>query len=146
MYSDVEIMQMYIQRNSNLQPASDCLSTGRYPLEWKKGDVVPVYLKGDKQQLIDKFLCCRYVGNILKSLYLEKCSDFYWQRSNIIKAVFKPGDSCMNQLPSEAHEICKFLDNAWKFEVCSYISQKLLIMYNIKVTTNGISGILTNFL
>ena len=35
---------------------------------------------------------------------------------------------------------------AWKFEVCSYISQKLLTIYTIKVATNGISRILIKFL
>ena len=26
----------------------DCLSTGQFPLEWKKGNIVPVYKKDDK--------------------------------------------------------------------------------------------------
>ena len=41
--------------NSICKPLSiifnDCLNKGKFPHEWKKANVVPVYKKGDKQRL-----------------------------------------------------------------------------------------------
>ena len=56
----------------------ECLRTGTLPLEWKKGNVVPIFKKGDKQiyknyrpvSLLPIF------GKFLKDLFLKKCFRF----------------------------------------------------------------------
>ena len=86
------------------------LSTGLFPLEWKKGNIVPVHQKGHKQVLKNyRRVSLLPVFNEMFSFLLE---------NNLVlpnQSGFKPGDSCINQLFSITHEIFQSSDE--EFEV-----------------------------
>ena len=92
----------------------ECLNTGLFPLEWKKTNLVPVYKKGDKQCLknyrpVSVLPIC---GKIFEKLIFNEMFKFF-NENNLIspkQSGFKPGDSCINQLPSITHEIYETLD------------------------------------
>ena len=91
-----------------------CLDHGKFPEEWKKANVVPVFKKGVKQ--------C--VKNIRPVSLLPICSKIferiicnntynYLVDNNLIsqnQSGFKRGDSCINQLISITHDILNSLD------------------------------------
>ena len=91
--------------------------------EWKKGDIVPCYKKGDKQNLknyrpISLLSIC---GKIIERLIFNETFSFFLANNLLapIQSGFKPGDSCINQLLSITHEIYSSFDGG--FEVRSVI-------------------------
>ena len=83
----------------------------KFPLEWKKANVVPVYKKNDKQLMknyrpISLLPIC---GKIFERLLNNSLVNFLNQNDLISPAQsgFNPGDSYINQLLSIAHEIHK---------------------------------------
>ena len=56
----------------------ECLRTGTFPLEWKKGNVVPIFKKGDKQiyKNYRLVLLLQFLEKFLKDLFLKKCFRF----------------------------------------------------------------------
>ena len=85
------------------------LRTGTFPLEWKKGNIVPIFKKGDKQiyknyrpvSLLPIF------RKILEKLIFEEMFPFFIENKLITanQSGFKPGDSCINHLIAITHEI-----------------------------------------
>ena len=124
-----------------------CLDHGKFPEEWKKANVVPVFKKGVKQ--------C--VKNIRPVSLLPICSKIferiicnntynYLVDNNLIsqnQSGFKRGDSCINQLISITHDILNSLDEG--LEVRSF-QQNLARRIDYKLQQNGISGELLNIL
>ena len=59
------------------------LTTGVFPSERKKGNIVPCYKKGDKQNIKNyrpvslRPICGKFL-NFLKNSYLMKCLVFFW--------------------------------------------------------------------
>ena len=93
-----------------------CLDTGIFPSEWKKGNIVPIHKKGDKQILknyrpVSLLPIC---GKILERLMFNEMSKFFIENELISsnQSGFKRGASCVNQLLSITHEIYK------SFEEC----------------------------
>ena len=77
--------------------------------EWKKGNIVPIHKKGDKQMVqnyrpISLLLIC---GKILERLMFNEMFEFFIENKLISSSQsgFKPGDSCINQLLSITHEV-----------------------------------------
>ena len=94
-----------------------------FPSEWKKGNIVPCYKKGDKQNLknyrpISLLSVC---GKIIERLIFNETFSFFLANNLLapIQSGFKPGDSCINQLLSITHEIYSSFDGG--FEVRSVI-------------------------
>ena len=97
------------------------LNHGKFPEEWKKANVVPVFKKGDKQ--------C--VKNYRPVSLLPICSKIferiiynntynYLVDNNLIsqnQSGFKRGDSCINQLISITHDILNSLDEGLEVRV-----------------------------
>ena len=55
------------------------LTTGVFPSEWKKGNIVPCYKKDDKQKLKKfQFLYFLSAEKFLKDSYLMKCLVLFW--------------------------------------------------------------------
>ena len=54
----------------------ECLRTGTFPLEWKKGNVVPIFKKGNSLKIIGLFRFCQFLEKFLKDLFLKKCFRF----------------------------------------------------------------------
>ena len=92
----------------------NCLETESFPKEWKKANIIPVHKKGDKQ-LITNYrpvsllpICGKVFEKIIfNSLFV------YLNNNNLLNSNQpgdRPGDSCVNQLISIAHDIYKAFD------------------------------------
>ena len=92
------------------------VDTGISPSEWKKGNIVPIHKKGDKQTLknyrpVSLLPICR---KILERLIFNEMFDIFIENELISsnRSGFKLGDSCVNQLVSITHEIYKSFDES----------------------------------
>ena len=131
------------------------LTTGVFPSEWKKGNIVPCYKKGDKQNLknyrpVSLLPIC---GKIFERLIFNEMFSFFLDNNLLApnQSGFKPGDSCINQLLSITHEIYSSFDDG--FEVRSVfldISKAFDKVWHegviFKLKQNGISDDLLNIL
>ena len=93
---------------------NQCLETGIFPSEWKKGNIVPIHKKGNKQMVqnyrpVSLLPIC---GKILERLMLNEMFEFFIENKLISSSQsgFKPGDSCINQLLSITHEVYSSFD------------------------------------
>ena len=91
--------------------STQALLTGVFPSEWKKGNIVPVHKKSDKQNIknyrpVSLLPIC---GKIFERLIFNEMFKFFTSNNLISpnQSGFKPGDSCINQLLSITHEIYK---------------------------------------
>ena len=90
------------------------MSSGKFPSDWKKANVVPVYKKGDKS-VIKNYRPVSLLP-IFSKLY-EKCIYDtlynYFESKNLFSACqsgFRKSDSCVSQLLSITHNILKGFD------------------------------------
>ena len=92
-----------------------CLESGKFPLEWKKANVVPAYKKGDKQLLKNyrPISLLPIARKIFEQILYNNMFEFFTKNHLIScsQSGFKPGDSCINQLLSITHEIYKSSDD-----------------------------------
>ena len=94
------------------------MEIGSFPSEWKKGNVVPVHKKHDKQSLsnyrpVSLLPIC---GKIFERLIFNEMFEFFIENELISpnQSRFKPGDSCTNQLLARTHEIYKSFDEGFE--------------------------------
>ena len=87
----------------------NCLRSGKFPSEWKKGNDVPKFKKGDKHCIknyrpVSLLPIC---GKVFERLLYNNMFSFFSENDLISPkhSEFRPGDSCTNQLLSQAHEI-----------------------------------------
>ena len=82
-----------------------------FPYEWKKGNIVPIHKKGDKQILKNyrPVLLLPICEKILERLMFNEMFKFFIENELISwnQSDFKPDDSCVNQLVAITHEIYK---------------------------------------
>ena len=128
---------------------------GKFPEEWKKTNIVPVFKKSDKQ--------C--VKNYRPVSLLPICSKIYERiiynntynyliNTNLIsqnQSGFKRGESCINQLISITHDILNSLDEGLEVRGVSLgISKAFDKVWHegwiYELQQNGISGELLNIL
>ena len=117
--------------------------TGVFPSEWKKGNIVPIHKKGDKQnitnyQLVSLLSIC---GKILGRLIFNKMF-IYLSANNLIsknQSGFQPGDSCINHLLSITHEMFTSFNNG--LEVRSDVRH---IQYPKLLIKSGKKGLFSN--
>ena len=97
-----------------------CLESGKFPLEWKKANVVPAYKKGDKQLLKSyrPIFSLPIARKIFEQILYNNMFEFFTKNHLIShsQSEFKPGDSCINQVLSITHEIYKSFDDG--LDVC----------------------------
>ena len=114
-----------------------CLSQMKFPVEWKKANVVPIHKKNDKQCIknyrpVSLLSICSKIFEIL--LFNELCK--FFNENDLLspnQSGFRPGDSCINQLLSITHEIYQSFDNDLEVRgVFLDISIKSLIKFGIK--------------
>ena len=96
---------------------NDFLSNEIFPSDCKKGNIVPVQKKRDKQRLnnyrpISLLPIC---SKILERLIFNEMFGFFIENDLISQhqSGFKPGDSCINQLLSITHEIYQSFDEGF---------------------------------
>ena len=91
-----------------------CVETCVFPSEWKKANIVPIHQKGTKKALENylSVLLLSICGKILERVMLNEMFIFFIENKLISpnQSGFKPGDSCINQLLSIAHEIYESFD------------------------------------
>ena len=135
------------------------LENGKFPSEWKKANVVPVFKKSNKQELKNyRPISLLPVSSKLFERLLYDSMFKFFTENNLIslnQSGFKPGDSCVSQLLSITHQIFKSLDNGHEVQsvfldmsrAFDKVWRKGLIF---KLKQNGISGnllsTLTDFL
>ena len=97
-----------------------CFETGVFRQCRRKGNTVPIRKNGEKQSLknIALFHFLLTYGNIQQKFIFNKKFRFFLENKliSLNQSDLKPGDSCINQFSSVAHDICQFLDES--FEVC----------------------------
>ena len=80
----------------------DCLTNGIFPADWKKGSIVPVHKKNDKQCLNNyrPLFLISICSKILERLIINVMFGFFTENdlTSQHQSGFKPGDSCLNQL------------------------------------------------
>ena len=131
------------------------LETGVFPSEWKKGNIVPIHKKGDKQMLqnyrpVSLLPIC---GKILERLMFNEMFEFFIENKLISSSQsgFKPGDSCINQLLSITHEVYSSFDEGLEvrsifLDIAKAFDKVWHDGIIFKLTQNGISGNLLNLL
>ena len=92
-----------------------CIESGKFPIEWKKANVVPVHKKNDKQlkenyRPISLLPIC---GKILEQLIYNKMFEFFIHNEliSLSQSGFKPVDSYINQLLCITLDIYQFFDD-----------------------------------
>ena len=99
----------------------NCLTSGEFPNLWKKGNIVPVHKKGDKQ-LIKNYRPVSLLpicGKLMEKLMFNSIFNFIDTRNmlSVHQSGFRPGDSCVHQLISIVHEIYSAFDANPSLEV-----------------------------
>ena len=92
-----------------------CLESGKFPIEWKKVNLVPFHKKCDKQILNNyrPISLLPIAGKIFERLLYDNMFEFFKEKNLITKnqSDFRPGDSCINQLISITQEIYQSFDD-----------------------------------
>ena len=158
-HDKISIRMLKICRNSLCRPLevifNNCLVNGIFPSVWKKGNVVLVHKKNDKQHLnnylpISLLPIC---SKTFKRLIFNEIFEFFIENNLISQhqSGFKPGDSCSNQLLSITHKIYQSFDEGFDVRSVFRDISKTFdgvwhdgIIFNLK--QNGISGNLLSLL
>ena len=93
-----------------------CLENGKFPIKWKKANVVPVHKRNNKQ-LIENYRPISLLpvcGKILERPIYNKMFAFFTENELISQnqSGFKLGDSCISQLFCITHDIYQSLDDS----------------------------------
>ena len=131
------------------------LTTGLFPSEWKRDNIVPCYKKDDKQNFKNyrPGSVLPICGKFFESLIFNERFCFFLANNLLApnQSGFKPGDSCVNQLLSITHEIYSTFDDGLEVRSVFLDMSKAFdkvwhegIIFKLK--QNGISDDLLNIL
>ena len=109
----ISIRMLKVSGDAIIEPLfkifKNCLKCGIFPDDWKKGNIVPIFKKGDKQNIKNYRpvsllpICSKIFERIIYDNMLK-----YFLDNNLItpkQSGFRPGDSCINQLLSITHDV-----------------------------------------
>ena len=117
-WDDISIRMIKLCDESLLKPLMNIfqfsLATGKFPNDWKKGNIVPIHKKGDKS-IVKNY---RPVSLLpIFSKLFEKCIYdtlySFFETNGLFTSCqsgFRKGDSCTSQLLSITHDIFKGFD------------------------------------
>ena len=159
----ISIRMLKMSGDATIEPLfkifKNCLKCGIFPDNWRKGIIVPIFKKGDKRNISNYRpvsllpICSKIFERIIYDNMLK-----YFLDNNLIspkQSGFRPGDSCINQLPSITRDIFTSFDNGLEVRrVFLNISKAFGKMWHdrliYKLKQNGIKGkllcLLTDFL
>ena len=162
-HEKISIRILKICGNSLCRPLefifTDFLINGIFPSVWKKGNIVPVHKKNDKQRLNNyrRISLLPIRSKVFERLIFNEMFGFFIENDLISQhqSSFKTGYSCINQLFSITHEIYQSFDE--DFDVRSIFLDISKAFDNVwhdgiifKLKQNDISGklldLLSNFL
>ena len=117
-HDGISIRMIQISSDSIAKPLylifKNCLEASTFPAIWKKGNIIPVHKKGDKQAVSNyrpiSFL--PIFSKIFERIIFNAIFKFIDQNEffNANQSGFRPGDSCIHQLISITHDIYKSYD------------------------------------
>ena len=114
----------------------NCLRSDKFPSEWKKANVIPIFKRGDKQCIknyhpVFLFLVC---GKVFERLLYNNMFSFFSENDLISpkQSGFRPDGSCLNQLLSIAHETFSSFDDGHGVSFSIYL--KRLIEFGMKAS------------
>ena len=116
---------------------NQCLEIGVFLSEWKKGNIVPVHKKGDKQMLQNyRPVLLPIYGEIFERLLFNEMVEFFIENKLISSSQsgFKPGDSFIINCYLLLMRYIVLLMKALKLEVYSSIPQRHLIRCGMMVS------------
>ena len=126
-----------------------CLNAGKFPSEWKKGNVIPTHKKDDKRNVKNYRpgsllpICDKIFERLIYNVIYDFLTDNNLLSPN--QSGFRSGSSCINQILSINHEILNAFDKG--LEVCGIfleISKAFDKVWHdgliFKLRQNGISG------
>ena len=158
-HDKISIPMLQLCGNSICKPLElifqQAMESGFFPSEWKKGNVVPIHKKDDKQCLKNyrPISLPPICGKIFEKLVFNEIFKSFIGNELISpnQSGFKPGDSCINQLLAITHEIYKSFDDGFDVRgVFLDISKTFDKVWHegliFKSKQNGISGNLLNLL
>ena len=102
-HDKISIRMLQLCGNSICKPLElifqQAMESGSFPSEWKKGNVVPIHKKDDKQCLNYRHISLLPIcGKIFEKLIFNEMFKFFIENELISSNLlgFKPGDSCIN--------------------------------------------------
>ena len=92
----------------------NCFEASTFPIEWKKANVIPVYKKGNKQEISNyrPISLLPIFSKIFERIIFNNIFNYMDENKffNPNQSGFRPGDSCVHQLISITHDIHKNFD------------------------------------
>ena len=112
-HDKISIRMLQLCGNSICKPLElifqQAMESGSFPSEWKKGNVVPIHKKDDKQCLKNygPIYLLPIRGKFFEKLIFIEMFKFFIKNELIPpnQSGFKPDDSCINQCLAITHEI-----------------------------------------
>ena len=114
-HDEISIRMIQLCGNSIILPLKiifeNALKTGCFPDSWKKGIIIPVHKKSNKQ-IVDNYRPISLLpifGKIFEKIIYNNLYSYLLQSKilNNNQSGFRTGDSCINQLIAITHEIYK---------------------------------------
>ena len=142
-YDEISIRMIKICASSISKPLAilfrNCLESEYFPKEWKKGNIVLVHKKHDKQ-LIKNYQPVSLLpiySKIFEKVIFNSLFKYLYDNNLLTsnQSGFGPGDSCVHQLLSIMHKIYKAFDANPSLDVRGifWIYQKPLIEFRMMV-------------
>ena len=95
-----------------------CLENGKFPAEWETANVVPAHENEDKQNLKNyrPISLLPVAGKLFERILYNNMHEFFTENNLIYsnQSTFESGYSCINQLLSITHKICRSFDDGLK--------------------------------
>ena len=119
-HDNISILMLKICGSAIYKPLAiilkQCVDTSIVPFEWKKGNIVAIHEKEEKQTSKNyrTVLLLPICGKSIERLMFNEMLNFFIENELISsnQSRFKPGNSCVNQLVSITHEIYKSFDQS----------------------------------
>ena len=93
----------------------NCLKQGIFLDDWKKGNIVPIFKKGDKQNIKNYHPVSplQNSSKIFEGIIYDNMLKYFLDNNLIApkQSGFRPGDPCISQLLSITHDIFTSFDN-----------------------------------